>query len=114
MFWQSLTIRSLFCSFPSASTLPVSSSFRCNPTDAEGRLVLADALYYVSSTYKPTHIIDLATLTGAMMIALGSVYTGAFCSSQALADKLVAAGQTAGDKIWPMPLDQTYLGQMVS
>lgn len=89
-------------------------SIEVDNTDAEGRLVLADCLYYVSSTYKPHKILDLATLTGAMMIALGSPYTGFFPSSQELSDSLVEAGKVAGDKLWPMPLDATYLGQMKS
>lgn len=83
-------------------------------TDAEGRLVLADCLYYVSTVYKPHTLLDMATLTGAMMISLGSVYTGFFSSSRNLTSALVSAGNAAGDKMWPMPLDTTYLGQMKS
>ncbi|KAI9026767.1 cytosol aminopeptidase family, catalytic domain-containing protein [Hyaloraphidium curvatum] len=89
-------------------------SVEVDNTDAEGRLVLADALYYVTSTYKPHSVIDVATLTGAMMIALGSVYTGFFPTHPALSDSLSAAGARAGDRLWPMPLDATYLSQMKS
>jgi leucyl aminopeptidase len=76
-------------------------------TDAEGRLVLADALSYaVKEGLSP--IIDVATLTGGIVIALGSVMSGMFCNDQALSDKIIAAGQVAGEKFWPMPLDEEY------
>lgn len=81
-------------------------------TDAEGRLVLADALYYTSSTYKPKTIIDVATLTGAMMIALGDVHTGAFVSDDSLFAELEHAGRIVNDTFWRMPLDSDYKAQI--
>ncbi len=76
-------------------------------TDAEGRLVLADALSYaVKESLSP--IIDVATLTGGIVVALGSVMSGMFCNDQELGDEIIAAGQIAGEKFWPMPLDDEY------
>ncbi len=77
-------------------------------TDAEGRLVLCDALTYVQQKYKPSTIIDLATLTGAIMVALGYEYAGVFSSSDKLWEKLGAASKDSGEKIWRMPLDEVY------
>ena len=77
-------------------------------TDAEGRLVLCDAITWVQREFSPTAIVDLATLTGAMMIALGQEYAGIFASDDALADKLVAAGKKSGDNLWRMPLGPAY------
>lgn len=76
-------------------------------TDAEGRLVLADALSYaVKEGLSP--IIDVATLTGGIVVALGSVMSGLFCNDEQLRDELIVAGQAAGEKFWPMPLDEEY------
>ncbi|WP_404714338.1 leucyl aminopeptidase [Sphingomonas sp. MMS24-J13] len=77
-------------------------------TDAEGRLVLCDAITWVQSRFKPKTIIDLATLTGAMIISLGHEYGGIFSNDDALADALIAAGRTSGDKLWRMPLGEAY------
>ena len=77
-------------------------------TDAEGRLVLADAIWYCQETYKPEFIIDLATLTGAMIISLGHEYAGIFSDSDGLSDKLYKAGQDTGDKVWRMPIHENY------
>jgi leucyl aminopeptidase len=77
-------------------------------TDAEGRLILADALTYTQRTYRPHSIIDLATLTGAIRVALGSAYAGLFSHNDALADRLVATGQKVGEKLWRLPLDPAY------
>ena len=77
-------------------------------TDAEGRLVLCDAITWVQREYQPTAIVDLATLTGAMMIALGQEHAGVFSNDDALADKLVAAGKASGDALWRMPLGPAY------
>ena len=77
-------------------------------TDAEGRLVLADVLWYAQENYKPKLIIDLATLTGAIMVALGKEYAGMFASDDELADQLLAASKATGEKIWRMPLDKAY------
>jgi leucyl aminopeptidase len=76
-------------------------------TDAEGRLVLADALHFARSR-KVSHLVDVATLTGACVVALGALNSGAFTNNQALLDKVLAAGRDAGEKIWPMPMDAEY------
>jgi leucyl aminopeptidase len=76
-------------------------------TDAEGRLVLCDALTY-AERFKPQAVIDIATLTGACVIALGAVRTGLFSSDDALALQLQQAGETSGDTCWRMPLDEEY------
>jgi leucyl aminopeptidase len=77
-------------------------------TDAEGRLVLCDALHWVQEQYDPARIVDLATLTGAMIISLGHEYGGMFANDDALADQLAAAGKATGDKLWRMPLGANY------
>ena len=77
-------------------------------TDAEGRLVLSDALWYAKETFKPEAMIDLATLTGAMIIALGNEHAGLFSHTDALADELLAAGTAAGEPVWRMPLGAAY------
>jgi leucyl aminopeptidase len=76
-------------------------------TDAEGRLILCDALTY-AERYKPAAVIDIATLTGACMVALGGVRSGMFASDDALAEGLLAAGEAALDPCWRMPLDEEY------
>jgi leucyl aminopeptidase len=76
-------------------------------TDAEGRLILCDALTYVEK-YKPAAVVDIATLTGAMVIALGHVATGLFANSDPLAKELIQAGETAWDRAWHMPLWDDY------
>ncbi len=80
-------------------------------TDAEGRLVLADALSYASKEGL-SPIIDLATLTGGIVVALGYTMTGLFSNDEFLTDELLAAGRAAGEKYWPMPLDEEY-GEMI-
>ncbi|MCX7283798.1 MAG: leucyl aminopeptidase [Novosphingobium sp.] len=77
-------------------------------TDAEGRLVLCDALTWVQKEYAPRTIIDLATLTGAIIISLGNEYGGMFTNNDALAAKLDAAGKACGDKLWRFPLGAAY------
>ena len=77
-------------------------------TDAEGRLVLADVLHYVGTKYKPKFMIDLATLTGAIMVALGQEYAGLFANNDELAERLVAAGEATGERVWRMPLGPEY------
>ncbi len=77
-------------------------------TDAEGRLVLSDALWYARETFKPRLMIDLATLTGAIMVALGHEYAGLFSNNDELAQKIAAAGEATGEKVWRMPLGQPY------
>ena len=77
-------------------------------TDAEGRLVLADALSYAVQKEQATTIIDVATLTGGITIALGSVMSGMFCNDDALSAEIIGAGQQVGEKFWRMPLDDEY------
>ncbi|HET6941545.1 MAG TPA: leucyl aminopeptidase [Sphingomicrobium sp.] len=77
-------------------------------TDAEGRLVLADAITYVQRNYKPKMIIDLATLTGAILISLGHEYAGLFTTDDDLANKLLEAGQSSGDKLWRQPMADSF------
>ena len=77
-------------------------------TDAEGRLVLADVLWYAQDRFKPRLIVDLATLTGAIMVALGKEYAGMFANDDKLAKELDAAGQATGEKVWRMPLAKAY------
>jgi leucyl aminopeptidase len=77
-------------------------------TDAEGRLVLADVLWYCQDRFKPAAMIDLATLTGAIMVALGIENAGLFANDDALADGLLAAGKSAGETVWRMPLADSY------
>jgi len=76
-------------------------------TDAEGRLVLADALWYAREQ-GATHVLDLATLTGAMEVALGDLYAGVFANDEAWRDEILAAGETSGDHIWPFPMHPRY------
>lgn len=82
-------------------------------TDAEGRLVLCDTLTYVER-FKPKSVVDIATLTGACVIALGNHATGLYSNEQALADKLLAAGVSANDRAWQMPLWDDYQNQLDS
>ena len=82
-------------------------------TDAEGRLVLADALGYANKL-GAKHIVDVATLTGAIMIALGNIYIGAFSNSKELIDRVIAAGADAGELIWQMPMHEGYKEQIKS
>ena len=77
-------------------------------TDAEGRLVLCDALTWVQRRYSPKTIVDLATLTGAMIIALGHEHGGIFSNSDELADQLLTAGKASGDALWRLPLGDAY------
>jgi len=77
-------------------------------TDAEGRLVLADALWYCQDRFKPRLIIDLATLTGAVIVALGHHQAGLFSNSDELAERLVAAGKAVGEQVWRLPLAESY------
>jgi leucyl aminopeptidase len=77
-------------------------------TDAEGRLVLADILWYAQKRFKPEFMINLATLTGAILVALGQEYAGMFANNDELADGLFAAGSATGEKVWRMPLAPEY------
>ena len=77
-------------------------------TDAEGRLVLADVLWYVQDKFKPQFMIDLATLTGAVMVALGQEYAGLFSNDDELAEQIAAAGKETNEKVWRLPLGPAY------
>ena len=83
-------------------------------TDAEGRIVLADAVSYVESRFKPVAIVDVATLTGAIVTALGTDYTGLFSRDDQLAAQLQAAGTATGEPVWRMPLHKRYTKAMES
>jgi leucyl aminopeptidase len=83
-------------------------------TDAEGRLVLADALWWAQKTYKPHTMIDLATLTGAVIVALGHHHAGMFANNDDLADKLTEAGKSTGEALWRLPLGAAYDRQIRS
>ena len=77
-------------------------------TDAEGRLILADAIYYIDEQYKPELIVDLATLTGAIVVSLGSEYAGLFSNNDKLSEKLIKAGKIENEKLWRFPLHKNY------
>jgi leucyl aminopeptidase len=77
-------------------------------TDAEGRLILADAVWYAQDKYEPSALIDLATLTGAVIIALGNENAGMFSNDEDLAHAITAAGQTEGEPVWRLPLGAAY------
>jgi leucyl aminopeptidase len=83
-------------------------------TDAEGRLALADALHYTIDRFKPQAVIDLATLTGAVIIALGHEFGGLFSNDDQLVEQLVAAGLESGEKLWRLPLVDEYNKQIDS
>src|SRR3546814_17053508 len=77
-------------------------------TDAEGRLVLCDALWYTQENFKPKLIVDLATLTGAIIISLGNEHAGLFSNDDRLSEQLTAAGKAVGEPPWRMPLGPEY------
>jgi leucyl aminopeptidase len=77
-------------------------------TDAEGRLVLADVLHYVNNRFKPKFMINLATLTGAIIVALGQEYAGLFSNNDKLVERLTKAGEATGERVWRMPLGPEY------
>src|SRR5204863_4848147 len=77
-------------------------------TDAEGRLVLADALWYTQNRFKPKLVIDLSTLTGAIVVCLGCERAGLFTTDKDLAKKLSSAGEKVGELLWPFPMDNIY------
>ncbi len=83
-------------------------------TDAEGRLVLCDALHWTQETFEPEVVVNLATLTGAIIVSLGNEHAGCFSNDDDLSDKLLAAGKTAGDPLWRFPLTAAYDKQINS
>ena len=88
--------------------LPDGQTIEIINTDAEGRLVLADVLWYVQDKYKPQFMVDLATLTGAIMVALGQEYAGLFSNNDELSERLRKSGEATGEKVWRMPLAPAY------
>jgi leucyl aminopeptidase len=83
-------------------------------TDAEGRLVLADVLWYVAKKFEPKFMVDLATLTGAIMVALGTEYAGLFSNNDELSERLTKVGMETGERVWRMPLGPEYDKQIDS
>ena len=83
-------------------------------TDAEGRMVLCDALWYTQERFKPKAVIDLATLTGAVIIALGHENTGVFSNDDEFCDKFLAAAKEAGEGAWRLPIGAGYQKQLKS
>ena len=79
-----------------------------NPKDAEGRLVLADALTFTEKKFKPEFMVDLATLTGAIIVSLGSEYAGLFSNDDKLSNQLLKAGEKVDEKLWRMPLHKNF------
>ncbi len=77
-------------------------------TDAEGRLVLADVIWYAQDRFNPALTVDLATLTGAIIVSLGHEFAGLFSNDDTLATRLIAAGQATGEAVWRMPLGEAY------
>ena len=90
--------------------LPWSENIEIISTDAEGRVILSDALDYALK-HEAKLIVDVATLTGAMRVALGDICTGAFTNNQELVDKVIAAGAEAGERVWQMPMYEEYKEQ---
>lgn len=89
-------------------------TFEIMSTDAEGRMVLADALWFVQTRDRPGKIIDIATLTGSQVTALGDEYAGLFSWDEALADRLLAAGRASGEEAWRLPLHPSYAKDLES
>ena len=90
-----------------SSARPNGKTIEITNTDAEGRLVLADALWYARRE-GATHLLDLATLTGAMELALGDLYAGMFANDDEWTTEILAAAKTSGDHTWPFPLHPRY------
>ena len=89
-------------------TLLSGQTVEITTTDAEGRLILADALTYTQNVYKPSAIIDIATLTGGVLIALGTLRAGLLSNSDSLADMVFKLGEKNGEKVWRLPMDDGY------
>jgi leucyl aminopeptidase len=83
-------------------------------TDAEGRLILADALHHTATKYKPQYLLDFATLTGAIFVALGSERAGLFSNSDDFANKMAICAQETNEKLWRMPIGEDYTDLMKS
>ncbi|MGH8165655.1 MAG: leucyl aminopeptidase, partial [Woeseiaceae bacterium] len=89
-------------------------TFEVISTDAEGRMVLSDAVWYAQQEFEPRLVIDLATLTGSVRTALGDEYAGLFSRDDALAAQLEAAGRESGEDLWRLPLHPSYAKDMES
>jgi leucyl aminopeptidase len=89
-------------------------TFEIMSTDAEGRMVLSDAVWYAQDRYRPRVVIDVATLTGSIVTALGDEYAGLFTREDALATQLLAAGEASGEPLWRMPLHPSYAKDLAS
>ncbi|OHE85761.1 MAG: hypothetical protein A2190_04590 [Lysobacterales bacterium RIFOXYA1_FULL_69_10] len=89
-------------------------TFEVMSTDAEGRMVLSDAVYYTQQQYKPKVMVDIATLTGAVVSALGDEYAGLFSRHDDLAEQLIAAGEASGEEVWRLPLHPSYAKDLES
>lgn len=83
-------------------------TIECQNTDAEGRMVLADALWYTQDRFKPKFMVNLATLTGAIVVALGKEHAGLFSNNDELAERLFNCGQAIGEKVWRLPMGDAY------
>lgn len=83
-------------------------------TDAEGRMVLADAMAWGRQQFSPSVLVDVATLTGAASLGLGKIHTALYASTAELSEQLVAAGDAAGEPMWPMPLVEEYRAALTS
>lgn len=95
-------------------TSAAGKTIEVNNTDAEGRLTLADAIWYAQHKAKATALVDVATLTGACMVALGSGVAGLMASEDAAAEAVAAAARKGGEKMWRLPLEESYFEQMKS
>ena len=95
-------------------TSAAGKTIEVNNTDAEGRLTLADALHYAQTECGATRVIDVATLTGACMIALGNAIAGLWSPDDAMAASVAEASVAAGEQVWRMPLEESYWEQMTS
>jgi leucyl aminopeptidase len=118
----------LVAAIPSAENMPGPDAYRPGDiittydgktievlnTDAEGRIILADAIAYVRQKYKPSFILEFSTLTGAVIMALGHQRAGLFTREEKWRDALVAAGKAAGELVWPMPVDDEYRENVLS
>ncbi|WP_244500229.1 leucyl aminopeptidase [Methyloceanibacter superfactus] len=104
----SRTCRAAAPHVPATSSPPCRDDDRGAHTDAEGRMVLADCLWYAQDRFKPKAVINLATLTGAVMVALGKEHAGLFSNNDELSERLTAAGKETGEQLWRLPLGPKY------
>ena len=103
-----LTLEKIGPGVVTAGDISLADDIEVMNTDAEGRLVLADALTYTEEKFKPKFIVDLATLTGAIIVSLGSEYAGLFSNDDNLSKQLIEAGEKVEEKVWRMPLNKNF------